>query len=700
MKRFISISLFILAAAAKALACSGPDTHNWYLFHVMEDRNFSSMVQRQFNDNWAAYIGDSDNYYWFDADALKAVARRKGDALMVSYLQQLERYLDIAELVENESWDYPTKEELARRRRTLTDIRQYALDNIDSRLRSQHALLAMRCNMQMGEHEMNVALWEQKACQMINSAYRDMMRNIYAGALLKTGRTDEATQIFIEQGDAASLYTYYYDKRSFDDIARVYADNPDSPALPFLLQDFASNAQEAVDALDEYRNWPGKLFINDVAREESQKMQQLCQRAVSDGKTGEPALWKSLEAWLLHLDGDGPKALKAIGEAMKLKGSEATMDNARVLNLYLTAEAGKPTDEFMARELAWLEQRANETRTDPEWYEDHFTHVFDRLAHQVVVDRYMRDGRPDVAIAFMAACDEMAARFYEEHAIGGSSDEFNYDYSTNLFLLLDSTDTDSAERYLQFVNADSHQSALDKWLAAHIGHDEVFLHELIGTKYLRQGEWQKAVAHLSRVPLSFVRKMNIADYMAQRSYTVEPWLRRQRFRNSHRADSAELLTNQKLDFAREMLTAEQRYGQAKGADRLQKAYDLAVRYYQASRFGDAWYLTEYGKSSYCGPDEPLPAFVDKARSLLREAAEAADFALRERAIFALAFAPYDTWHTFEWDDDAGDIVAKPITTRPEYAAMNRLADFARKNAAELSPYVTRCDILKQFMKQQ
>ena len=149
-----------------------------------------------------------------------------------------------------------------------------------------------------------------------------------------------------------------------------------------------------------------------------------------------------------------------------------------------------------------------------------------------------------------------------------------------------------------------------------------------------------------------------------------------------------------------MMAAEQAYDKAKGAERQRQAYELAVRYYQASLYGDAWYLTEYGKSSYCSADEPKPAFVVRARELLEEAAKASDYALRERAVFALAYAPYDNWHEYKWSDAKNDFVAIPMKETEEYAAMKRLSDFARQNSASLSPYVSRCDILKQFQKQQ
>ena len=697
-------------AAVKAAACYAPSTNNWYLFSVVPTGNFSFHIQSQFLDNWIAYVGSDTDFYWYDADKVRAAARRKGDTLMLSYVDQLDRYLDIARDVETESWDYPTKEELRQQRQTLESIRDYAASQLGSRLRSQHALLLMRCNMLLGRHEENTDFWEHTASAYINSAYRDMMRNIYAGALLKTGRTDEATLIFIEQEDLASLYTYYYDKRSVDDIRRLYEQNPDSPAMPFLLQDFANNAQEAIDGLDEYSNMPGKLFISNIAREESEQMCSLARQVVDDGHTSEPALWKSLEAWLQYLGGDRQQAAKTIAKAMKLKGSPRTMANARVLRLYITAD--QADDDFIAEELAWLERQANETRNSTDFYDNHYTQVYDRLVHQVLVDRYTRDQRPELGMALMAAKEEMALRFYKQRTVNDDYDDYNWnsDYTTDFFVLIDSVPVTAAERYLQFVATPAKQtSALGKWLTAHIPHDTEFLHELIGTKHLRERQWQKAIDYLSQVTEGFINQMNIAPFMAQRDYSVEPWMRRQWIKETlllsgathaqTEAGTTRLTAgNQKLQFAREMMQMENNYQQAKGTERQRLAYDLAVRYYQASLWGDAWYLTAYGKSTTCYPEDPRPDFVVKAGQLLDEAAKATDYALREHAVFARAFAPFDAWHTFEWDADASSMVALPIKNRPEYAAMKRLADFATANKDQLSTYVTRCDVLKQFLK--
>ena len=86
--------------------------------------------------------------------------------------------------------------------------------------------------MLLGKHEENVTFWEQTACQFIETVYKDMMKNIYAGALYKTGQETKAGDLFAEMGDYNSLMTIYYKKRSYVAIQHEYQMNPNSKVLP------------------------------------------------------------------------------------------------------------------------------------------------------------------------------------------------------------------------------------------------------------------------------------------------------------------------------------------------------------------------------------------------------------------------------------------------------------------------------------
>ena len=191
MKRFIIISL-LAVMSLPMLACGWYGTDNIYLFRMYDADEFSQRVDKITLDNWKAYLGTDQDYYWFNADEIIKAAQQKGDALMVSYVKNLQRYLDVCSSVRDDSWKYPSKEELARRNKILREVQAYALSKVKTKLRSQHALLYMRCNMVLGLNRDNITFWEQTASKFIETVYKDMMKNIYAGALYKTGKDAEA----------------------------------------------------------------------------------------------------------------------------------------------------------------------------------------------------------------------------------------------------------------------------------------------------------------------------------------------------------------------------------------------------------------------------------------------------------------------------------------------------------------------------
>lgn len=704
MKRFSVISLLALSAL-QALACAWPDTHNYYLFSVYSRQdNFADRSRQQCLDNWSAYLGEPCE--WFDAETVAAAARRKGDVLMASYVSQLERYLRCADEARQEHWNYPTRQQLADRRKTLLAVRQYAQSKLRTRLRSQHALLFMRCNMMLGRHKENVTFWEQTASKYIETVYRDMMCNIYAGALLKTGRRNEATTIFAGQNDTESLYTYFYKTRTLAGIRSEYQRDPNAPTLPFLLQDFANNAQETVDARQDF-NLAGMLYVHQLKEQECRDMMAFATQVVSDGRTQNPALWLSLKGWLQYLFGDSREALETLRLAVGQDGTPRIRDNARVLRLFVAAShqpTGRQLDDFLAGELQWLHEKAAEERVGQQWYQNHYTEVYDRLVHQVLVPRYDSLGRHDVATAFLAVLDEQPKAYaLATRKAADEEDSWNYDYSGYYFHRLDTMPVRQLEQYRKFVAAKP-GDALSRWLSAHLRHDDTYLRELIGTKYLRLGEWKKAIAELEQVPQSFVNRLNIAPYMAQRTYTKERWMGRQQIPFYKEAPgSIYPQDNQKLVFAREMLQLENGYSVLSSRQREQRALQLATRYYQASYDGDAWYLTHYGHSILDSARNGERDFVATAAQLLETVARSSDPVMTEHALYALAFVantPFgNRWFTEDWDSEKGDIVRTPQPASSAYRALARLADFERTGQAPKSSYVSRCDTYRQFLKQ-
>ena len=675
MKKFIIISL-LTTLSLSSFACAWCEPENPYLFSMYVQDNFKTRVERICNDNWKAYLGSTEEYFWFNADDVIKAARQKGDALMVSYVQNLKKYLDCVGVEQSKQyeWIYPSKQELANQQRNLQAVRTYAFSKIKTKLRSQHALLYMRCNMMLGRHQENINFWQQTASQFIETVYKDMMKNIYAGALYKTGREAEAGQMFAEMDDYESIMTIYYKKRSYLAISQHYKQNPNSKVLPFLLQDFVNNAQEAVDYnSDGY--YGGKLFIRSINQQESWQMQQFCELVVREGKTETPIMWKCAKAWLEYLSGKKQEALKDIEAAMQLEGTDRMKDNARVLKFYITAATAKPSDQFdnyLAEEITWLIGK-------DEWF---FSRALERTINQAIVPHYQ--DKPEQQLALLNITHNYA-----------------YDHR------IDTMRVDRLEKFYYYTKSQGTKS-FDKYLKSQLQINDTALVELIGTKHMRIAQWDKAIQWLQDIPASYYNEHRSEEYLyyaQMRSYEVEPWMKRQWLDSSKAYERKQTwYKNLKLDFCKEMQMMEGSLNLLKGKALDQRYYNLAMRYAQASIKGDCWWLIHNSKSCCDSVGVNELDFGAKAAELLQKAAMTSDKDLKMKALFAMGWQElYNAtrgsrlWISNEWDEQLSDFVTKYNQQSPQFRAYQGLYNLIAPTTAEPT-YVSRCDDYAQFRK--
>ena len=690
MRRFIITNLLAFVVLP-LLACAGGGSYNYYLYMLCSNDDFSNRMQIICNDNWKVYLGmTQEDWFYFDADKIVATAQSKNDPLMMSYVRQLARYLDCAEQVSREQWDYPTKQQLAQRKVSLEAVRTYAATKLKTRLRSQHALLYMRANMLLKRHAENVAFWEKTASQYIETVYKDMMKNIYAGALYKTGRTEEAIEIFADQGDYRSLMTLFYQKRSYAAIRQEYLKNPNTLVLPFLMQDFVNNAQEAYDAKYDMGGLAGKLFIRDITEAEAKQMMSFCQQVVKEQRTEVPVMWQTAKAWLEYMFGNKQQSLADIRQAVGMQGTEPMADCARAIRIYIETALAKPHsadfDNWIGPEMQWLHDNWKQN----EHYSYYHSCAYTRIVQQVLAKHYENEGRQDIAAAIYKSGDYS-------------------DYDT----MIDTTSIDNLMRITSYLEA-APKTGLDKYLQdtnrkQNVLGNDFRLQDLLGTKYLRLCQWGEAIEWLSKVPTSFYNSKGYAPYAALRKTNVEPWLKRQWISENvvYGDRQWNMKENPKLAFAREMQQLEGELNVLKGKARQQRCYDLAVRYAQVNETGDCWFILHDGKSpdNYRKPSESVPNETNlyiRIVELLNEAAKTSDPQLKERALFALAYGELqhdNLWYSLgEWNSALSSYEVLPNQHASQWKAFARLSEFEKNNANGPSSYVTLCDEYVQFRK--
>ena len=705
MKKFLTaILLALILGHNDILACGGEITYNYYLFDVL-DGSFchDRQITERCNEFWKKYTDGEVTEYLWSADRVEEIARKKGDREMLDYLTELNKYLDISRQL-GEAWEYPTREQLTERQQTLRQMAEKASAYQGQRLKSQWALLYMRANMVMKQHQSNVNFWKVTASKLPESVYREMMENIYAGALLHTGKRKEAINLFAIQGDLNSIRWLMRKQRNLEGIKSVYAEDPTSPSLMFLVQDFVNNAQETIDETDENMDvneeWLKEIDARKITKNDCDAFIRFAQQVVKEGKTPFPALWQAAIGELQYLYGDYKTAYQTLTEAMSMRGSKKMIDNARCIRMVAAVGArfnDKDFNQWMSGEMNWLYNQSTED-TECNNCNNKYHQVLMRLVHLELVPKYKASGNKDMSTALFALLEDYETKQTYPNGIP-EDDSWNSNYSSwhGYNMELDMMTGDELVSYAKWCKKKP-ANEMERFVKEHIIFDQTYFDDMAGTHYLAEGKFSEAIPLLKKVSLTFMEGQNISFYLANRDFTQPRWFGRQMFAETVTTEGprlGKLTEHPKLRFCEQTVNLQKRYNKAKGGEREQLALQMARLYYQASYQGDCWYLCRYSHSVYDEAQENEMDFVEAARKLLRESSQSSDFAVKQESLFALAFIPNKLvdegsfWgETLDWTE---------VINNRNANDMNALKQFYLQNSAQVDNYVTKCDVLKAYM---
>lgn len=716
MKRFIIAALISLVPLADALACA-PErpTHNAYMFSVFRRERMRSPFAEDMNNWWKAYADDltsrETEYYRWNADTLRAIATRKGDKDMLEYMRWLDVYLKMSDYVTSDSWNYPTREELASRDSTLHAMLAAAQAYKGRRMREQFALLTMRANMLLGRDKANMLYWTATASKLPRGVWRDVCRNIYARAMLNSGLRRAACEIYAEQGDMRSISWCMRGYRNLAGIKKVYADDPDAYTLLYLVQDFVNGLQETFDSYIQGRpdlDWVKDKGAQPVLTADAEAFVSFADEVLKEKKTSSPCLWQSAAAMIEYLLGDYSEASRRANAAVGMKGSRRMKDNARCIRLLAQATVaplGGETSEWMTDEFRWLDRKIEEERGRSQAYENHYTDVKERIAYRVLAQRYHAAGLHNVENAIYGMMEEnkfeYLSQLYDKDMHmswpDGYVSNLNYSVWNEYFEMLSETPADSLAAYYTYLTS-AKTDVFEHYVAQQVYSNKDYYNDLIGTRYIAEGRFADALTWLERVPVEYLEKQNICWYMANRAYTVPRWFVRQ-LPNDPETDGpgkASPKENLKVRFCKDMLQLQSWYNLAPvGEQRDIRAYELATRYYQASCYGDCWFLTHYGKSVLDSARDGELDFAKKARQLLAECKASSNLKIQYEALYALAYTDTDLWCTTEFDDDYNPVTV-PLPASSQYKALEALSKFIKEHPEEADEHATKCDVLKEF----
>ena len=389
-----------------------------------------------------------------------------------------------------------------------------------------------------------------------------------------------------------------------------------------------------------------------------------------------------------YLIGNNQRAIAEADKAVEADGTERMCDNARAIRLLVSTRTNKPTAEYtdyLLAEFRWLDAKIKEERGSSSEYENHYTDVKDRVVHKGLEPLFRNAGMDNTALALCAMMN--AEGNYNNNVSYGPWDEY--------FSKMDSLKADRLADYYQYLTT-PHANALETYCTQNTYHDADYFNDLIGTKLIAEGRFADAIPYLKKVGMSLLSTQMISIYSSQRHYDTPRWFGKQKVEEAY--EPVKVTRNAKLDFCMDMTDRLSRYSLAReGSDKQQMAYDLAVRYYQASCYGDCWYLTHYYHSVMDSARSWEKDFAAETVKYLNVAKHSDDVQLRYRSLYALAFMPVEPWATVEYDTSNGYkemLVVHPKSA--QYMALSDLDMFAKAYPNAIDDYTRRCDVLREF----
>lgn len=708
LKNFI-ISASIILTSIPAQGCLWTSPERWYMFEF-DNPTFSEHFSAENLNFWSNYCHTEQPLYWVNIPDLKKAAEEKHDVHMLEYLSELEKYTAIAGELTRDSWDYPTADELAKRRSSLQSILATCREHIAGPEATRWLLLEMRVNMLLGRYTDNIALWDKRGKNAPDGYVKEMMRNIYANALLNTGRKVEAWNIYSTQNDTQSLL---WSVRKFTNLAGIkslYRQYPDAPVQAYLLRQYINSIQDIVDIHYDYmhrqaeydENRDGNYVDSEVksywegvigdayARIDRNYLAELrgfvafADTVAHEGKTPDPCMWESAAALCAYFTGDYQKAKTLITAAMDMHGTPEIRKMARRIRMLIACSADDVNSpefkRYITTELAWLDADIANTKSRVA------DNARDRILNLGLTKNYEATGQKELAALTALARDYSSAN--KDFVITIMTSEIYPESSTEiigLFNSLENPGTDPIKRYA----------------ASKIVLPDDFKNDITGTKLLQEGKWSEALPYLRNVSLPYLEKQAIAFYAARRDFKIPAWNGFQSVGDNNYEETQKpqsLAGNAKIDFCNYMLELDSLAGNASGVEKDRIDLQRAEALYQASRLGQCWYLSQYGYSHYEPKTVKNDELAGLAIGLLRDCSKSADPTVRASALFGLVYSAPDQWLTTDYDWNGSEYVSNRTVHRNshQYGILRELTDLMNTNPAARQPQIVRCDVIRTF----
>lgn len=516
------------------------------------------------------------------------------------------------------------------------------------RLLGRYTLQAVRAMFSLKEYDAICDLWQKKQERIPEGVIKEMIAGYVAGAELRRGNLDKSIDYYIGINNLGTVQ-YCLLKMGLDHsdkaLLAIAAEKcPDNPEIPELLHRVLYGAEDKHYAGEynewEYLDYKKRMQTVHGSPKRNEECLKICQTALKTSRN--PAVWYYSAAFLADLNAQPRKASEYLKSAEKTNRDAFLGESIKVMRMYLDSKLSAydaAYEQKLFAQLKWLDEKITSEitgdvqETTESGYRLHtgFSYYYwNDMLRKIVIGEVcprMEDaGRGTFALRLMNMADNRllglvnSKRVERNRIVDGSFESVSetismeeyrndgklvneFDYSNYFFNCMDGIDLSTLRRYS--ASAGNPSTEFERFLDERSYINKDYIHEVIGTRYLRNQQYQSAVKWLEKVSEDYQSKTNVKWYM-----------RRDPF--EYRASREGIRDNYKLSFAREMAALEKQLHSANPDERglAMVKYGTGLR----SSFTNCWALTQYHRVNMdWWEDAPgTKAAISKAESMIKQ----------------------------------------------------------------------------------
>ena len=653
--KYTLVSLLIGALPFQNAAACGSPTYTpgeYYVFRAYEEKksdldilqtsHLNILEWQEYTASKATYDDIKDVVYNYAVSTMESLntdtieSTKLYDNTFVKYLVDnkdkeaiqlliLAKECEEVRSIRADNWWYPTKEDLEYA--DLKGILERALAYKGTKLKTRHLLQAVRAAYTMNEYDLCIELWNEEIQHQPESVMKDMCEDYIGGIYFQRNDFETAIQHYAKNMQNLNSFWWCADqlsatKSDVDRIKILYKYCPDSPELAHIIEKICREAEDRANLRvfnnhteEKGEQYGYRSYLDN--RKRYIELRDFALQVVAEKRTKDLALWQYTAAFLTMIDGDPKSAHHHIQKAQRMKTTPFLQDNIRILRIMLDALVGSYNASFETRilkDLQWLDKKIENNLTEEitkdyiSWertmFANYSLHYYNdmmrKITLSVMLPQYMKRGKEAKALLLAGMASERLRSLTDyRNKIEKDTNRYvwNIDFYTDVFNAMDTASIKGVIQYKQLINK-KNGSPLDRFLAERCYYNPDYLNEIIGTKYMRIQQFDKAIEYLSSVKPGYENSLNIYEYFCYAPF-YNPYLGKKQTMN---------MPDYKLSFASQMLDLQKIIDTAMNNETKAEAmYKYAIGLTQA--MNDCWALFRYRRgSSYNYGDDNFEAW--------------------------------------------------------------------------------------------